>query len=121
MVSAASLFIEAIADTAEGNVWIDYNFVELVKCVCVGVCMRTREEGWSFISITRSNSCLNCTDPIIFKWIANLNLRKRRCHFKKVDYILHKFTEKFIFSIRAPCFMLMVTSYALYDALYTSK
>ena len=30
VISAASLFIEAIEDTTDESVWIDYNFVELV-------------------------------------------------------------------------------------------
>lgn len=59
VVSAASLFIETIADTAEGSVWIDYNFVELVE-----VCAKGEGGGWSFIFTVRSNSCLNCTVPI---------------------------------------------------------
>lgn len=45
MVSAAFLFIEAIADTQEGNVWID--FVELVEVCMYG---EEGEVGWSFIS-----------------------------------------------------------------------
>jgi len=30
VISAASLFIEAIEDTTDGSVWIDYNFVQLI-------------------------------------------------------------------------------------------